>query len=225
MDDKKLLEMSEEEFREALAELNIANREQADYAKKTWILTMISTISIVIVALFIIIYCTFLIPKINKLLNQAQVSVDNIADLSQKLTDSNLDGIIEDVGGLVTTTEKDLELTMKKIDELNIEELNRGISNLSDVIEPLAEFFGVLGGKAEDLSKLDVEKQVESSIVGIESDIEGTIDDIGGGIQDSVESIGASIGSGIEKGIGSGIESIFGKPEENNNKTKSNKKK
>ncbi len=153
--------MSEEEFRETLAELNKANREQADYAKKTWILTMISTISIVIVALFIIIYCTFLIPKINKLLNQAQVGVDNIADLSQRLTDSNLDEIIEDVGGLVTTTEKDLELTMKKIDELNIEELNRGISNLSDVIEPLAEFFGVLDGRADNLSKLGVKKQVE----------------------------------------------------------------
>lgn len=212
MDDKRISEMSEDEFRETLAELTKSNREQADYAKRTWILTMISTISIVIVALFIIIYCTFLIPKINNLLAVAQTSLGNIEKVSKELSDADLDGLIVDVSDLIKTTEDDLALTMEKIDELNIEELNRAIRNLSDVIEPLAEFFGVIGGKAEDLDKIDVGKKVEGSINDIENDIEGTVDDIGGSIQDSVDGIGKSIGSGIEKGLETGIGSLFGEP-------------
>lgn len=57
MEEKKISEMNIVEFQDALEDLKKSNRDQADYEKRIWILTMISTISIVIVALFIIIYC------------------------------------------------------------------------------------------------------------------------------------------------------------------------
>ncbi len=221
MDDKKLLEMSEEEFRETLAELNKANREQADYAKRTWILSMISTISIVIVAAFIMIYCTFLIPKVNKLLNVAQASLENIEKVSEELSEADIDGLVAEVGDLIGETEKDLALTMEKIDSLDIEELNRAIRNLSDVIEPLAEFFGVLGGKAEEIGNVNVQEKVETRIDDIGSSVEDTIGGIGEDIQDSVENLGDSIENSIKEGIGN----TFGKPAANVTKKSINKKK
>ena len=227
MEEKKISEMNIVEFQDALEDLKKSNRDQADYEKRIWILTMISTISIVIVALFIIIYCSFLIPKVNNLLNVAQTSLENIEKVSEELSDADIDGLIVEVGGLVGTTQEDLGLAMEKIDELNIEELNRAIKNLSDVIEPLAQFFGVLGGKAEDLSKLDVGAQVEDRISnigsGIEgtvydigSNVEGTVEEIGDTIEDSVSDFGKNVGDSIKKGIGDGIEkgieNTLGKP-------------
>lgn len=147
MEEKKMLEMSEQEFRDILEDLEKSNREQADYAKKTWIMTLISTISILVVVVFLLIYCTFLIPRINNMLNQAQVSLDNIAEISADISALDFEGLMGEVGGLVTTTEKDLNKTMEKIDEINIEDLNKSIKSLGDVIEPLADFFNTVGGK------------------------------------------------------------------------------
>ena len=144
MEEKKMLEMSEQEFRDILEDLEKSNREQADYAKKTWIMTLISTISILVVVVFLLVYCVFLIPRINNMLNQAQVSLDNIAEISADISALDFEGLMGEVGGLVTTTEKDLNKTMEKIDEINIEDLNKSIKSLGDVIEPLADFFNTV---------------------------------------------------------------------------------
>ena len=98
MEEKKMLEMSEQEFRDILEDLEKSNREQADYAKKTWVMTLISTISILVVVVFLLIYCTFLIPRINNMLNQAQVSLDNIAEISADISALDFEGLMGEVG-------------------------------------------------------------------------------------------------------------------------------
>lgn len=141
MDEKKLVDLSAEEFRDAIADLRKTNQEQADYAKRAWIMSLISTIAVLIVAVFVLVYGAYLMPKVNRILDDAEESLTNIQTISEELVKADYEGIIGDVGGLVTTTEESLNTTMKKIDEINIKQLNQAIKDLSDVIQPLANFF------------------------------------------------------------------------------------
>ncbi|MDO4939429.1 MAG: hypothetical protein Q4E54_05640 [Lachnospiraceae bacterium] len=162
MEEKKMLEMSEEEFKATLEDIEKSNREQAYYAKKTWIMTVISTVSILVVMVFLLIYCAFLIPKVNNMLNQAQVSLDNIADVSAEIRELDFEGLMNGVGGLVTTTEEDLNKAMKKIEGIDIDGLNKSIKNLGDVIEPMADFFDTLENKKTMFFGTDTKDQNES---------------------------------------------------------------
>lgn len=141
MEEKKLVDLSAEEFRDAIADLRKTNQEQADYAKRAWIMSLISTIAVLIVAVFVLVYGAYLMPKVNRILDDAEESLTNIQTISEELVKADYEGIIGDVGGLVTTTEESLNTTMKKIDEINIKQLNQAIKDLSDVIQPLANFF------------------------------------------------------------------------------------
>jgi len=141
MEDKMISDMSVEELRDALADLRKTNQQQADYARKTWVMSLISTIAVLIVAVCILAYGAFLMPKVNRMLNEAESSLENIEDVTAQLKNVDFEGLMGDVGGLVTATEKDLAATMKKIDDIDIDHLNQAIKDLSDVIQPLANFF------------------------------------------------------------------------------------
>jgi len=141
MEEKKLADMSIDELRDALADLRKSNQQQADYAKRAWTMSLISTIAVIIVMIFILAYGAFLMPKIDALLEQAQTSIENIEQITEELATLDFEGLMDGVGGLVTSTEKDLEFTMEKIDAIDIEQLNQAIKDLSDIIQPLANFF------------------------------------------------------------------------------------
>lgn len=145
MEDKKLQDISAEEFRDMLADLRKSNQEQADYAKRAWIMSLISTIAVMIVAVFIVVYGAFLMPKVNRMLAQAESSLANIQKITEEVASVDFEGLIDDVGGLVATTEEDLGVTMRKIEDIDFEQLNKAIRDLSNVIEPMANFFKDLG--------------------------------------------------------------------------------
>lgn len=141
MDDRKLADISADEFRDMLEDLRKSNQEQADYAKRAWIMSLISTIAVIVVAVFILVYGAFLMPKVNRMLAEAETSIQNIEQITNKVAKVDFEGLIGDVGSLVTTTEKDLESTMKQIEKIDFEQLNNAIQDLSDVVQPLANFF------------------------------------------------------------------------------------
>ena len=163
IDEGGIMDMSADEFREILADLRKTNQEQADYAKRAWIMSLISTIAVLIVALFIMLYGAFLMPKVNSLLNEAQISLTNVTEITDKLSKVDFEGLIDDVGGLVITTEKDLGITMKKIDEIDFKGLNRSIGDLGDVIEPLAKFFNGLSGKPSSSGRGDTKQEKKNN--------------------------------------------------------------
>ena len=134
--------ISIDEFRKDMEELKKSNDAQAKYAKKQYHQTMISTIAVLVVCISMLGSGLLFMPKINYLLNNAITSLENINQITSEISKVDFEGLIDDVGGLVTTTEKDLEQTMKTIEAIDIEGLNDGIANLTAVIEPLAEFFG-----------------------------------------------------------------------------------
>lgn len=138
--------ISIEEFRADMEELKKSNKDQAVYAKRQYIQTLISTVAVLIVCISIIISGFLILPKVNTLLDSAITSLNNVNSITREISKIDFEGLIDDVGSLVTTTEDDLALTMEKLNSIDFEGLNEGIENLSAVIEPLADFFGALSG-------------------------------------------------------------------------------
>ena len=140
--DKTIEGISLEEFRADMEELKKSNLDQAIYAKRQYHQTMISTIAVLIVCASIIFAGFILLPKVTTLLDSAITSLENVNQISQEISKIDFEGLMDDVGGLVTTTEKDLAITMEKLNSIDFEGLNKGIEDLSAVVEPLAKFFG-----------------------------------------------------------------------------------
>ena len=49
--------------------------------------------------------------------------------------------MVNNVDGLVTTSQEGIEQAMEKINAIDIEALNQAIQDLSDVINPISTFF------------------------------------------------------------------------------------
>ena len=138
---EKLTDITVEEFRSDMADLRKTNQEQADYAKRAWIMSLISTICVVIVCICIIGAGIVMLPKVTKMLDDAQVSLNNVNKITTELSQTDFDKMIKDVGELVDTTQDGVTSAMGKLESVDIEQLNEAIKDLTDVVEPLASFF------------------------------------------------------------------------------------
>ena len=140
--------MNDELFEQKINELVESNKQQADYAKLSFIMSLISAISCIIILVAILVSLAFVVPRMNNMIAEAETAVKNIETVSAELAEANLADIVNDIGGLVGNVEslvedtsEDLGSAIKKLNEIDIDELNAAIKNLSDVVEPLASLF------------------------------------------------------------------------------------
>ena len=139
----KLSDVSVEEFREIMEDLRKSNQEQADYAKRTWIISLIAAIAIFLAAAGIMVSVAMFMPRLNKMLDEVEVSLENIETITSDVAAMDLDTLMGDVSELVTSTEDSLAQAMKKIDAIDVEGLNSAVEDLNAVTNELALFFGV----------------------------------------------------------------------------------
>ena len=93
-----------------------------------------------------------LMPQINEILAQAQHAfnqvgtvLDYLEQTSYQLSQVDLQGMVSNVDGLVTTGQQSLEASMEKLNGVDFEALNNAIKDLEAVIEPLAKMTKVFG--------------------------------------------------------------------------------
>ncbi len=93
-----------------------------------------------------------LMPQINAILGQAQNAVnqvrtvlDYLEQTSYQLSQVDLQGMVSNVDGLVTTGQQSLEASMEKLNGVDFEALNKAIKDLAAVVEPLAKMTKVFG--------------------------------------------------------------------------------
>ncbi len=149
MEEKKIDEMNE---RELLAELL---RQQKTSAKSGRILVGI----LAVIAVVAILAAALLVPRAIRTLNEAQelieegqtalAGVEEMVGGIEEIT-GNVDGLVTDVSGLVSgvngiVTENTEAVTeaIGKINDIDFESLNKSIQDLSDILEPLANFFNL----------------------------------------------------------------------------------
>lgn len=93
-----------------------------------------------------------LMPQINAILGQAQHAfnqvgtvLDYLEQTSYQLSQVDLQGMVSNVDGLVTTGQQSLEASMEKLNGVDFEALNKAIKDLAAVVEPLAKMTKVFG--------------------------------------------------------------------------------
>ena len=93
-----------------------------------------------------------LMPQINEILaqarhafNQVGTVLDYLEQTSYQLSQVDLQGMVSNVDGLVTTGQQSLEASMEKLNGVDFEALNKAIKDLAAVIEPLAKMTKVFG--------------------------------------------------------------------------------
>ena len=140
--------MEEKDMREILERLDKSNRQQVKYARIQSLIAILAALCFLAFAVVV----GRLVPQIaafaaeaDKLLEQAQVVLTNMEQVTEELAQVEFAEMIEDVDELVNSSQAGLEETMEKMNSIDIEKLNEAIDGLSKVVEPLARFFKVFG--------------------------------------------------------------------------------
>ena len=84
-----------------------------------------------------------IITEIPGVVAQMETVLGNLEVVTTELAAVDFESMIEGVNTLVATGQIGLEETVSKLNDIDFEALNKAISNLSQVVEPLAKFFKV----------------------------------------------------------------------------------
>ena len=136
-----------------LEQMEKNSRKQARYAK----LQCMFSLAAVLCFAGLLVLLVGLLPQINEtvdqlqnvagqaleLASQAEAVLSNLETVSQELASADLAGMVSDVDALVVSSQEGVTEALKKLDAMDIAALNKAISNLSAVVEPLAQFFKV----------------------------------------------------------------------------------
>lgn len=78
-----------------------------------------------------------------ELAEQAETVLGNLETVTGELAEADLNGMVEDVGALVSDSQSAVNRAAEKFDSIDMETLNKAIRDLADVVEPLANFFNI----------------------------------------------------------------------------------
>lgn len=80
-----------------------------------------------------------LVPQLQALTEQADIVMTNLETVTEELTKLDLEAMVENIDSLVGTSQGAVSSAIEKLEQVDIDTLNEAISDLSDVIEPLAK--------------------------------------------------------------------------------------
>ena len=136
----------EQKLTELLNEIKKSTDRQVLYAKLQCIFSIVAALCCVI----LLVVGLKVLPELREASAQAETVLNNLETVTTELTRvdlgnmvENVDGLVQNVDKLVTTSQEGVEQTMKKIDAIDFDTLNKAIDDLSRVIEPIANFFKV----------------------------------------------------------------------------------
>ena len=85
-----------------------------------------------------------ILPQIHGVLEQMQTVLGNLEQTTAQLASIDLEGMISNVDALVATGQQGLEQTMDKLNSIDLDTLNKAITDLAKVVEPLAKLISRL---------------------------------------------------------------------------------
>lgn len=109
-----------------------------------------------VITLVMIIAAFVVLPKVGHLLNQASNTIMEVDELLAQTSESiaevdvvvkdlqkaNLPELIDETKELIVNSQETITTAMDKINEMDIEKLNKAVSDLQGAVSPLAKLFG-----------------------------------------------------------------------------------
>lgn len=86
-----------------------------------------------------------LLPQLQTFAAQAEAVLTNLESATQELASVDLNGMVSGITDLVTASQTGVEEAIGKLNELDIEALNKTINDLSVVVERLARIASIFG--------------------------------------------------------------------------------
>ena len=134
----------EQKLTELLNEIKKSTEKQVLFARLQCIFSIVAALCCVI----LLVVGFKVLPELREASVQAETVLNNLEIVTTELTRvdlgsmvENVDGLVQNVDKLVTTSQDGVEQTMKKINAIDFDTLNKAIDDLSKVIEPIANFF------------------------------------------------------------------------------------
>lgn len=100
---------------------------------------LFSIICAVCCAILLISVLRFL-PQIETIIAHADAVLSNLDVVTQELAKLDLAQMLENINGLVSTSQAGVEDALSKINEIDFDTLNQAVKDLSNVVKPLADF-------------------------------------------------------------------------------------
>lgn len=122
------------EILQLLQKIESANRRQARITGLMCILTLIGALCFG--AALVLLWS--LLPQVNAVIDQTQTVLGNLEQTTQALAAADLGGMVANVDTLVATGQESLQQTMEKLNTIDFDALNKAISDLADVVEPMS---------------------------------------------------------------------------------------
>ncbi len=150
--------MNEEQYKqlvEVLQEMRDDEKKEMKYAKRqARFSVIISALCLVLVAVMVVVILT-IIPKVVTvidtateisenvvvILDDAGAVIKNLDKVTTELNEMDINGLFDNVNTLVAQSQESITNTMKKIEDIDFVGLNQAISDLGDIVEPMAKFF------------------------------------------------------------------------------------
>lgn len=132
------------EMLELLVRIEKNGRRQARLSGLLCILSLAAVVlcaAVLLTAINVMPQITQILPRIDTVLTQLNTVLGNLETMTGPLAAIDFSGMVSDVDALVVSGQQSLELTMGKLNELDIATLNKAINDLAQVVEPLSKFF------------------------------------------------------------------------------------
>lgn len=131
-----------------LEKLEKSNRQQVRSARLQCFFSFLAAVC----CLLLLLTVAKIVPDIKELSGQitgialqAESVLTNLETVTQELAAADLEGLVTDVNGLVSTSQTGVEQALDKLNAMDMDALNKAIEDLSKVVEPLAKVAGMFG--------------------------------------------------------------------------------
>lgn len=130
--------------RQLMAQWKESEEKQMALQKKQLFFTRLFAVSNLVLTALVLLFVAGVLPKMTKALEQASGTLKQASTALTMAEDAldELGAVADNVNSLVDSSSLAVEQAMEKVNQMDIESLNEAISDLNDVVAPLAEFFG-----------------------------------------------------------------------------------
>lgn len=144
MEEKKnpFASLSDKELEAMLKRLEDSNERRASYAKKQYRMSQITALASILILAIVIYTSATIIPRVNRLFDDVETVMDSVNVVAKELEEANLGQMVTDIDNLVTSSDQSVKEALRQINSVDIKTLNQAIQDLSNLISPLARFFG-----------------------------------------------------------------------------------
>ena len=138
----------DQNFQELIIRMESNSRKQLTYARLQCVFSVVAAIC----CIALLVVGVMVLPKVQNVAQQAEVVLSNLESVTSELAEvdftgmiGHIDDLVTNVDGLVSSSQQGVENALLKINQIDFDRLNKAIKDLSDVIEPIADFFNGFG--------------------------------------------------------------------------------